>query len=162
MASTEDERESLDFAVAAFHEDGAWQVREIVHALTDDVETLAAVLRRFPAEGGALGMISVADDFAVLMRAPGAEVRLILSDVTAATEWPLALSILERLGLPAPEEDDAPVPAGDLDLLHDLGVDARDLGHLLDEGLYPDELLSAVAARLGFGELFDLAVGFVD
>lgn len=166
MATTEEERDSLDFAVAAYHEDGDWQVEEIVHALTDDVETLATVLRRFPADGGALGMISVADDFAVLVRAPGgvhgAEVRLLLSDVTAAEVWPLARSILDRLGLPGPDEDDAPEPAGDLDLLHDLGVDARDLGNLLDDELYPDELLSALATRLGFGDLFDRVVGFVD
>ena len=53
-------------------------------------------------------------------------------------------------------------PAGDLDILGDLGMSARDLAALLDEDaedLYPDELLSEVARRLGFGALFDEAVG---
>jgi hypothetical protein len=35
-----------------------------------------------------------------------------------------------------------------------------DMGVLLDDyELYPDEMLSDVADRLGFGELFDEAVG---
>ena len=39
-------------------------------------------------------------------------------------------------------------------------MQAMDLAALLDdEDLYPDEMLSDVARRLGFGELFDDAVG---
>ena len=56
--------------------------------------------------------------------------------------------------------DDDPVPAGHLDLLSDLGMPAMDLGVLLDDAdLYPDEILSDVASRLGFGDLFDDVVG---
>jgi hypothetical protein len=37
---------------------------------------------------------------------------------------------------------------------------AMDMGVLLDDDdLYPDEMLSDVARRLGFGSLFDEAVG---
>ena len=67
---------------------------------------------------------------------------------------------VDFLGLPPPEEDDDQVPAGDLDLLGDLGMQAMDMGVLLDDfDLYPDEMLSDVARRLGFGPLFDEAVG---
>ena len=59
-----------------------------------------------------------------------------------------------------PEDEDDQVPAGDLDLLGDLGMHAMDMGVLLDDfDLYPDEMLSDVARRLGFGSLFDEAVG---
>ncbi|MEZ5096395.1 MAG: hypothetical protein R2731_09910 [Nocardioides sp.] len=96
----------------------------------------------------------------MLLRVAGPQVRLLLSDVTAADEWELAQSVVEHLNLPMPEEDDAPAPAGDLDLLGDLGVSAMDMGVLVDdEDLYPDEMLSEVARRLGFGALFDEAVG---
>ena len=85
---------------------------------------------------------------------------MLLSDVTAADEWELAASAVEFLGLPPPEEDDDQAPAGDLDLLGDLGMHAMDMGVLLDDfDLYPDEMLSDVARRLGFGSLFDEAVG---
>jgi hypothetical protein len=39
-------------------------------------------------------------------------------------------------------------------------MNAMDMGVLLDDlELYPDEMLSDVARRLGFGPLFDEAVG---
>ena len=58
------------------------------------------------------------------------------------------------------EDDEEPVPAGDLGLLWDLGMAADDMGELLDDDeLFPDEALSDIARQLGFGELFDDAVG---
>jgi putative tRNA adenosine deaminase-associated protein len=85
---------------------------------------------------------------------------VLLSDVTAADEWELAASAIDFLGLPPPEDEDEQVPAGDLDLLGDLGMQAMDMGVLVDDfDLYPDEMLSEVARRLGFGPLFDEAVG---
>ncbi len=52
------------------------------------------------------------------------------------------------------------MPAGDLDLLGDLGMHAMDMAVMLDDvDLYPDEMLSDVARRLGFGPQFDETVG---
>ena len=93
---------------------------------------------------------------------PQAADRPTFSDVTAAEESELAGSAVDFLGLPdlELEDEDEQVPAGDLDLLGDLGMSAMEMGLLLDDvDLYPDELLSDVARRLGFGELFDDAVG---
>ena len=125
-----------------------------------DVDTLSHALRRFPGDGGALGMIAIDEDFFLVVRVAGATTRVLLSDITAADEWELAASAVDHLGLPPPEDEDAQVPAGDLDLLGDLGMPAMDMGVLLDDfDLYPDEMLSDVARRLGFGPLFDEAVG---
>ncbi len=157
---TTDQIEGVDFALAAYREEGVWQVQELAHALLDDVHGLTTALRRFPGDGGALGLVAVDEDFFLLARVAGARTRLLLSDVTAADEWEVARSAVELLGLPPPEDEDAPAPAGDLDLLGDLGMNAMDMGVLLDdEELYPDEMLSEVARRLGFGALFDEAVG---
>ena len=72
----------------------------------------------------------------------------------------LASSAVMELGLPEPEDEDDQAPAGDLDILGDLGMSAMDLAVLLDDfDLYPDEMLSDVARRLGFGVLFDEAAG---
>jgi putative tRNA adenosine deaminase-associated protein len=152
--------DAVDFALAAFREDGEWAVEDLALDVLEDVETLAAALRRFPGDGGAVGMIGVDEDFFVVVRVAGTTTRVLLSDITAAAEWELASSVVEFLGLPEPEDEDDQVPAGDLELLADLGVSAMDLGVLLDDpDSYPDEMLSEVARRLGFGELFDDAVG---
>ena len=152
--------EGVDFAVAAYREEGVWQVMELAHDVLTDVERLAAALRRFPGDGGAIGMIAIDEDFFIIVRVAGPDVRILLSDVTAADEWEIARSAVEELGLPEPDEDDDQVPAGDLDILGDLGMGAMDMGVLLDDlDLYPDEMLSDVARRLGFGPLFDEAVG---
>lgn len=155
-----DQIEAVDFALAAYREEGVWAVAELAHDLIDDVDTLSHALRRFPGDGGAVGLVAVDEDFFIIVRVAGATTRVLLSDITAADEWELASSVVEFLGLPQPEDEDDQVPAGDLDLLGDLGMRAMDMGVLLDDvDLYPDEMLSDIARRLGFGELFDDAIG---
>jgi putative tRNA adenosine deaminase-associated protein len=155
-----EEMEGVDFALAVYREEGVWQVQELAHDLLSDVDQLAHALRRFPGDGGAVGLIGIDEDFFVIVRVAGGSVRVLLSDVTAADEWELAASVVEHLGLPMPEDDDEPEPAGDLGLLADAGMSAMDMGVLLDDlELYPDEMLSEVARKLGFGKLFDDAVG---
>jgi putative tRNA adenosine deaminase-associated protein len=152
--------DGIDFALAAYREDGAWQLQELADTALDSVETLAHGLRRLPGDNGALGMVAVDEDFFVLVRVTGSQVRVLLSDVTAASEWELAQSAVDFLGLPPPEDDDDQVPAGDLDLVGDLGMHAIDMGVLLDDvELYPDEMLSDIARQLGFGKEFDDVVG---
>jgi putative tRNA adenosine deaminase-associated protein len=152
--------DAVDFALAAYREEGVWQVAELTHDHVEDVDTLASALRRFPGDHGAVGLVAIDEDFFVMVRVAGQDTRVLLSDITAAGEWELAASAVEFLHLPMPEDEDEPEAAGDLDLLGDLGVHAMDLAVLLDDfDLYPDEMLSDVARRLGFGELFDDAVG---
>ncbi|MCW2738460.1 tRNA adenosine deaminase-associated protein [Nocardioides sp.] len=150
----------VDYALVAFLEDGAWQVQDIASPAFNSVDTLSHALRQVSGEAGAVGMVAVDEDFFVLVRVAGSTTRVLLSDVTAAVEWELAQSAIDFLGLPPPEDDDEEVPAGDLDLLGDLGLHAIDMGALLDDAdLYPDDVLSDIARRLGFGDLFDDAVG---
>ena len=152
--------DGIDFALAAYREEGMWQVQELAPDVLEDIHTLAHALRRFPGDGGAVGMVAVDEDFFVIVRVAGASTRVLLSDVTAADEWELASSVVDFLNLPDVEDEDDPVPAGDLDLLGDLGMHAMDMAVLIDDvDLYPDEMLSDVARRLGFGERFDEAVG---
>jgi putative tRNA adenosine deaminase-associated protein len=152
----------VDYALVAFLEDGAWQVQDIASPAFESVDSLSHALRQVSSDpgAGALGMVAVDEDFFVLVRVAGSTTRVLLSDITAADEWELAQSAVDFLGLPLPEDDDVEVPAGDLDLLADLGLHAADMGELLDDvELYPDDVLSDIARRLGFGELFDDAVG---
>ena len=150
----------VDFALAAFVEDGDWQVQEIASPAFESIDSLSHALRQVAGPTGGVAMVAVDEDFFVLVRVSGSTTRVLLSDITAADQWELAQSAVAFMGLPPPEDDDVEVPAGDLDLLADLGVHAIDMGALLDDvELYPDEMLSDIARRLGFGDLFDDAAG---
>ena len=152
--------EGVDFALVAYREEGVWQLQELEPEVLADVDTLAGELRRYPGDGGAIGLVSVDEDFFLVVRVLGARVKLLLSDVTAATDWPIAHDVVEHLELPMPEDEDEQVPAGDLSIVADLGMGAMDMGALLDDyDLYPDEMLGDIATRLGFGRLYDELVG---
>lgn len=154
--------EAVDYALAIHRDRGLWLVEDLTDSALVSAHTLVAGLRRFTAEGEALGMVSVDEDFFVLVRVDGVEARVLLSDVTAAEEWELAESVLVFLGLPQPDDEDDG-PAGDLGLLADLGVSAVELGQLIDDiDLYPDDVLGEIAERLGFADEFDEAVDLED
>jgi len=153
--------DAVDFAVAAWREEGVWQVEVLPQRTGETLETLVQALRAQPGEGGTIGMLSVAEEFFVLVRVLGEDVRLLLSDLYAAEDWPIGLEALDRLGVPSPEEDedDDVQPAGDLRIVDDLGVGADELELLLDDPeMWPDEQLASIASRIGFGELFDAAL----
>jgi putative tRNA adenosine deaminase-associated protein len=152
--------EGVDFALVAYREEGVWQLARLDHDVAADLDGLAAELRRYPGDGGSLGLVSVDEDFFFMVRVRGPQVRLLLSDVTAATDWPIARSLVEHLELPLPDDEEDQEPAGDLGIVADLGMGAMDMGALLDDiDLYPDEMLSDIAARLGFGQPYDELVG---
>ncbi len=146
--------DSVDFAVVAYREEGAWQVQPLPHRVaTGEVDELVNALRPWPSDSGSLGLVSIDDDFFLIVRVQGREVRALLSDVTAAADWPLAASVMDLLDLPEPDDDEDEQPAGMLDIVADLGMSAMDLAVLCDDGdLYPDEVLDNVARHLGFGE----------
>jgi putative tRNA adenosine deaminase-associated protein len=159
--SADSEGTATDFAVAAYREEGQWVVQPLPPRATDSLDALVLSLRQQPAEGGSVGMVSVADDFFVAVRVVGDDEEILLSDVTAAQDWPLAQEVLERLELPMPEgeELDEIQPAGDLTIIEDLGLPPMEIATLCsDAELFPDEMLGSIAARLGFGEDFERAI----
>lgn len=152
---------AVDFAIAAWRENNLWQVVALPPRTGESLETLVSALRVQPGETGVLGLVSVAEEFFLLARVRGTDVRLLVSDVFAAEDWPLGGDALEQLGIPEDidaDEDDA-APAGDLRIVDDLGVGPEELEILLDDPeMWPDEQLATIAARLGFGEQFDLVL----
>jgi len=133
-------------------------------ALGDDLEGIVAALRQQPAPESSLALVDVADEFFVLVRLQGAEVRLLLSDVTASVAWDLAAQVVETLDMEPPAEDELEEvwPAGDLGIVSDLGLDEMELGAILaDVDAYADEMLSALARRLGFGDVYERVVDAV-
>lgn len=152
--------ESTDFAVVVYREDDRWAASPLPTQVGHDLDALVEATRRQATDGGAIGFVSVEDDFFVAVRVRGQDVSLLLSDVTAAGESPIAGEVLEALDLPLPgPEDERAEPAGDLQIFSDLGLRAMELGALCDdEELYPDEMLDSIAARLGFAEQYRRAL----
>src|SRR5689334_19711308 len=60
--------DDLDFAVAAYTEDEIWTVTPLVLRGEPDLAAVVSGLRRYPGEAGVLGMISVDEDFFILIR----------------------------------------------------------------------------------------------
>jgi putative tRNA adenosine deaminase-associated protein len=152
---------STDFAVIVYREEDAWEAEVLPVALTEDLTGLLQALRQQPSIGGTIGLVAVGDDFFVALRVRGTHSSIFLSDVTAAVDWPLARQVLDHLGIPVPDDDDLDqvLPAGDLSIFADLGVDEMELGALSgDLDLYPDEVLASLASRMGFGQAMDRAL----
>ena len=149
------------FAVTVYRDGGRWDCALLPPAVLDDLDSCVAALRQQPPEGGPVALVDVADEFFVALRlTPSGDLRVLLSDVTAAEEWDLAQQALDLVGA-GPGEQLGPVdpeevwPVGDLGIFRDLGLDERELGAILgDVDLWADEMLTAVAARIGVGEPF--------
>ncbi len=144
----------VDFAFVAWREDDRWNLVQAPQSAADSLPELADFARRHQGESGSVAFVSVADEFFVCLRIQGATVRVLLSDVTAALDWPIAEEAAEMLGVDIDdlEEIDDIEPAGDLKLLADLGLAVADVDLLCaDPELYPDEQIGSIAARIGFG-----------
>jgi putative tRNA adenosine deaminase-associated protein len=149
------------YAVLASREQGSWQVGVLPDDVTGDLDALVAAVRRAPGEDVAFALVDVADEFFVVVRVQHGRVRVLLSDVTASAEWDLATQVVDHLGIAIPRDDALRrvVPAGDLGIFDDLGVDGMELAALLsDVDAYADEMLSALARRLGFANAYERVV----
>ena len=153
--------ESDDVAVVVYREDDAWEVDLLPPALTEDLAGLIQVLRQQPSIGGTIGLAAVEDDFFLAVRVVGGQPSVFLSDLTAAVDWPLARQVMAYLGLEVPEDEDLDqvLPAGDLSIFADLGLDEMDLGMIAGNlDLFPDEALAIIARKLGFGQAYERAL----
>ena len=86
---------------------------------------------------------------------------LFLSDLTAAVDYPLARQVLQALDIPVPADDelDQVLPAGDLSIFADLGLEEMELGAVAaDLDLYPEDAVTGIAERLRFGEAVERAL----
>ena len=149
----------VDFAVVVFREEGQWQVGSLPHKAATELPALLHAVRQQPSEGPTFAICSYGDDFFLVIRPDGNDVRLMISDATAAGDWPVAREALDLVDEPQPEDDEAAAPAGDLDIFADLGIDSMELVAVCsDLEAYPDEMLGQVAARIGFGPQFESVV----
>lgn len=151
--------EEIDLVVGLYREDGLPVATALPKALANDLDELADHLRRYPADGGCVALVSIADEFFVVCRVRGKHVQVLLSDALSANDWPIAHDVVDYLGLEIPEADDDSYPVGDLDLLSDLGVGDFDLEAIATN--YDDDstlLAAEIADRLKFGPQYGRVV----
>ena len=143
--------ETEDFAIEAWHEDGRWSIASLPDP--DDLTHIIDRLKKQQTNGGAVALIAIDDEFFLAIRVLGTHIKLFISDVSCAIDYEVAAEFLELADLDQPEEDDEPLPAGDLDIFSDLGMHSMELSTLCDDAdLFPDEQIEAIANRLGFGD----------
>lgn len=151
--------DDIDFVVALYREDGEPVASALTLDLANDLDELITQLRRLPGDAGALGVVSIAGEFFVLVRARGRNVQVLLSDSVSANDWPLARDVADYLGADIPDDDDDSDVLGDLAMLTDLGLSEFDLEQLagdLDES--SDDQVAQLVERLKFGPQFRRAV----
>lgn len=143
----------LDIAVAAWHEDGRWTLGILPDPT--DITQIITSLKSQQTNGGAIALISIDEEFFILIRVLGSHISLFLSDSSCAFDYPVAEELLEIADLPMPEDDDDSNPIGHIEILSDLGMNGMEISALCDDPeLFPDEQLEAIANRLGFGDQF--------
>jgi putative tRNA adenosine deaminase-associated protein len=143
------------YAIAAFRDSGQWRCEPLPPAVLGDLGVLLSALRSQPPEGGPFVVASVDEEFFLIARLDGARISLMLSDLTAAVEYPLARQVLDRLGEDPPDDDelDEVWPIGDLDLFTDLNLSEEEMEGILDDlDAYPDEMLETIVERIGLAE----------
>ncbi|MBO0805641.1 MAG: tRNA adenosine deaminase-associated protein [Nocardiopsaceae bacterium] len=164
-----------DFAIIVIREDERWDADVLPAAVTTDLAGFIRALRQQPSIAGTIGMAGIDDYFFVAVRVIGSQVSVLLSDIGAALDYPLAEQVLDYLDIPVPDEEDLDqvLPVGDLSIFADLGLDEMELAAIcsrLDLGVdseededHVDDALESIATRLGFGpaveRALDIALG---
>lgn len=143
--------QTQDFAIEAWHEDGRWSIASLPDP--DDLTHIIDRLKKQQTNGGAVALIAIDDEFFLAIRVLGSHVKYFISDVTCAIDYEVAAEFLDIADIDQPDDEDEPLPAGDLDIFSDLGLHRMELSTICDDAdLFPDEQIEAIASRLGFGD----------
>jgi putative tRNA adenosine deaminase-associated protein len=158
-----------DFAIVVFREDDSWDADVLPAAVTNDLAGFIRVLRQQPSIVGTIGLAGIDDYFFVAVRVIGSQVTVLLSDIGAALDYPLAEQVLDYLDIPVPDEEDLDqvLPVGDLSIFADLGLDEMELAAICsrldfesddDPWDHVEDAVESIAVRLGFGPAMERAL----
>ncbi|MBK8464122.1 MAG: tRNA adenosine deaminase-associated protein [Nigerium sp.] len=148
--------DEIDLVAALYREDGEAAAVALDKEFANDLDGLIDELRRVPGEVGAVGVVSIDGDFFVIVRVRGRKVEVLLSDIAAAQDWPIARDAADFLGLELPDDDDDSEPVGDFDLFADAGLSELEVEAITaDEDADPLEILEAIVEKLGYSDVYD-------
>jgi putative tRNA adenosine deaminase-associated protein len=150
------------FSAAFVRTSDGWTGAEVDLSDTEIVDDFGdAVTEALGLTGDELALlcVEVEDEWFAIVRYRGDdEPRVFLSDVHAITSDHLGELFAEFAGVvPDKEGNELGVrPAGDFDLLSDLGVSSEELMELsMEEGMLPADIMSVLAERLSFADELD-------
>ncbi|WP_405142927.1 tRNA adenosine deaminase-associated protein [Sphaerisporangium sp. NBC_01403] len=153
---------SAMFAAAFVRTPQGWSGSEVDLTSAEIADDLGdAVQDALGLQGDELALlcVEVEDEWFALVRYDGdAEPRAFVSDVHSAASDALGELFSELAGVLVPDKEaDLGVrPAGDFELLNDLGVSAEELLELsMEEGVLPADTLSVIAEKLSFADELD-------
>jgi putative tRNA adenosine deaminase-associated protein len=145
--------QGVDFAIAAFREEGNWSVAALPARMAASAQSLIAALRQLPGEGGTFAFVGLEDEYFVAIRESAGRTRGFISDAMAILDSPLAEELAEVLQIDVDDDElEDYLAIGDLSIFADFGMDA-DAVELIceDADLFPDEQVRSIANRVGFG-----------
>lgn len=155
--------EDVDLVAALYHEDGVPRAVALPADMANDLDALIDELRRVPGDGGAVGIVSIASEFFVMVRVRGQKVQVLLSDAVAAGDWPIARDVVDYLGLEVPADDDDPEAVGDLDVFTDVGLSEMELESMCDDlDSEPLDIIETIVEKLGFSGPYDRVAASFD
>ena len=158
--ATEDD---VDLVVALYREDGKATAVPLDFDLANDLDELINQLTRLPGDSGADGWVSIGGEFFVICRARGRTVEVLLSDATAANDWPIARDVADYLGADVPDDEEDSETIGDLDLFSDVGLSEMDLEALCEDlDAEPLEIVESIVDKLGYAKPYDRVASAFD
>jgi putative tRNA adenosine deaminase-associated protein len=151
--------ELVDFAVAAFQEDGRWDAVGLPPHVAESLDDFLFALHQQVSEGPTIGLVGLGDEYFVAARLVGGDVGLFLPTAAVAADDRIAGDLVERIDPAADPFKLDEEPFGDQDIFADLGLGPLDLAFAcerlqLERDLRLREAVGGLAARLGFGEQF--------
>jgi putative tRNA adenosine deaminase-associated protein len=153
---------SNTFSAAFVRTSDGWNGAEVDLRNAEIVDDLGdTVMETLGLSGDELALlcVEVEDEWFAIARYRGEdEPRVFLSDVHAVVSDNLGELFAEFAGV-APDKENNGLgvrPAGDFELLNDLGVSSEELIELsMEEGMLPADILSVIAERLLFADELD-------
>ena len=151
--------ELVDFAVAAYQEDGRWAAVGLPPHVAESLGAFLAAVRQQGSEGPTIGLVGLGDEYFLAARLVGPQVRLFLSDAAVAADDRIAGEAFGRID---PETDPQVAdrgPSGDQRIFADLGLSPLDLTVVcerlqVERDLSLVEAVEGIAHRIGFGDQF--------
>lgn len=156
------EPDEIDLVVALYREDDTPAAMALAKELANDFDEFVGQLRRVPGEAGSVGAVIIDSDFFVIVRVRGKKVEVLLSDIVAADDWPIARDAADFLGEEVTDDEDDAGPVGDFDMFSDAGMSEFDLEQLAsDLDADPADIVAEIFGKLGYGTAYaKVASGF--